>query len=64
LDISLSLFFYDWIEYLYIRTLPYNVLLRLWDLFLVRGEVVLYEVALTIIKIQEKDLMNVDIYLT
>ena len=59
LDISISLFFYDWIEYLYIKTFPYKYLIRIWDIILVRGEVVLYEVALSIIKIQEKDLINV-----
>jgi hypothetical protein len=59
LDISLSLYFFHWIEYIFLKTFPYHMLLRLWDLFLVRGEVFLYEIALGIIKIQEKDILNV-----
>jgi hypothetical protein len=32
------------------------MLLRIWDIYLLKGEVFLYEVALCIMKIQEKDL--------
>ena len=62
LDISLSLYFFYWIEYLFIKTFPYHMILRLWDIFFVRGEVFLYEIALGIIKIQEKDILNVYMY--
>jgi hypothetical protein len=59
LDISLSLYFFYWIEYIYLKTFPYHMILRLWDIFLVRGEVFLYEIALCIIRIQERDILNV-----
>lgn len=35
------------------------MLLRIWDIYLLKGEVFLYEVGLCIIKIQEKDLISI-----
>ncbi len=40
------------------RTFKYETLLRIWDIYLIKGEVFLYEVAITIIKIQEKNLVR------
>lgn len=59
LDISIRLFFYDWVEYLYTKTFKYETVLRLFDCLLVKGEIFVYEVAISIIKLQEKDLLNV-----
>jgi hypothetical protein len=59
LDISIRLFFYDWVEYLYTKTFKYETVLRLFDCLLVKGEIFIYEVAISIIKLQEKDLLNV-----
>lgn len=47
--------------YIY-RTFKYETLLRIWDIYLLKGEVFLYEVGLCIIKIQEKDLMSIPVY--
>jgi len=37
------------------------MLLRLWDYYIIKGEILIYEISLAILKIQEKDLMNVQI---
>ena len=58
LDISFRLFFYDWIEYLFTKTFKYEILLRIWDNYLIRGDIFIYEVALSIIKLQDKELIN------
>ena len=36
--------------------------MRIWDIYLLKGEVFLYEVGLCIIKIQEKYLMSIPVY--
>ena len=63
LDIHIKLFFYDWIEYVYTKTFKYETLLRIWDCYLAKGEIFLYELALSIIKLQEKDLINVKLFI-
>ena len=35
------------------------MLLRIWDCYLIKGEILIYEISLTILKIQEKELTNV-----
>jgi cytohesin/brefeldin A-inhibited guanine nucleotide-exchange protein len=44
-----------------IRTFTYPILLRLWDIYLLKGEIFLYEIGLSIIKLQEKDLMSIPV---
>jgi hypothetical protein len=45
-----------------IRTFKYETLLIVWDIYLLKGEVFLYEVGLCIIKIQEKDLVSIPVF--
>ncbi len=40
------------------RTFKYDTLLRIWDIYLLKGEVLLYEIGLCIIKVQEKNLVR------
>lgn len=37
------------------------MLLRIWDSYIIKGEIFVYEVALTILKIQEKELINLPV---
>jgi hypothetical protein len=46
---------------LFKRTFKYETLLRIWDIYLLKGEVILYELGLCIIRIQEKDLISIPI---
>jgi hypothetical protein len=47
--------------YTHSRTFNYETLLRIWDIYLLKGEIFLYEVAICILKIQEKDLMSMPV---
>jgi len=46
---------------MFIKYFPYNVLLRIWDCYIIKGEIFIYEIALTILKIQEQELINISV---
>ena len=58
LDISSELFLVYWFENIFSFTFDYHLLRRIYDLYLLHGECILFQVALTIIKIQEDELLN------
>ena len=58
LDISSELFLVSWFGNIFSFTLEYNLLKRIFDLYLLHGEYILFKVGLTIIKIQEDELLN------
>ena len=58
LEITPELYFNKWISSFFIKTFTYDVLLKLWDNYIVKGEVFLFEIALTILKIQENNLLG------
>ena len=58
LDISSELFLVYWFENIFSFTFDYHLLRRIFDLYLLHGECILFQVALTIIKIQEDELLN------
>ena len=58
LDISSELFLVSWFENIFSNTLDYHLLRRIFDLYLLYGESILFQVGLTIIKIQEDELLN------
>ena len=58
LEITPELYFNKWISSFFIKSFPYDVLLKLWDNYIVKGEVFLFEIALTILKIQENNLLG------
>lgn len=41
------------------RTFEYETVLRIWDNYLLKGNIFVFEVAVAIVKIQEKELLNV-----
>ena len=61
LEISHDLFFIPWITELFSSTLDLKLLLRIIDLYLIDGEYILYQVGLTILSIQEDDLLDLTI---
>lgn len=61
LDINIELFFVLWIENLFTQTLNFKIILRVIDLFLIYGDELILQIGLTIIKIQEEDLLNYSI---
>ena len=58
LDISPELFLVYWFENLFSFTFDYHLFKRIFDLYLLHGECILFQVGLTIIKIQEDELLN------
>ena len=58
LDIENELFSVFWFENLFIQTLNYKIILRIFDLFLIYGDELLFQIGLAIIKIEEEDLLN------
>ena len=58
LEITPELYFNKWISSFFIKVFPYDVLLKLWDNYIVKGEVFLFEISLTILKIQENDCLG------
>lgn len=53
-----KLYFYKWAKYLFALTFPYETLLRIWDCFLLKGDIFIFEVAISILTVLEKDLIN------
>ncbi len=58
LEITTELYLIPWFEEIFTGTLSYKILLRVLDLYLLNGDYILYQVGLTIIKIQEEEILN------
>lgn len=58
MEFSIKLFFINWIETIFSEAIDEDGLFRVWDMFLLKGEVVLYEISLGIVKFQEKELTH------
>jgi hypothetical protein len=58
LEITTKLYLIPWLEEIFTCTLNFQILLRVLDLYLLNGDYILYQVGLTIIKIQEEVLLN------
>ena len=61
LEISPELYLIPWFEKFFTHTLDFNILLHIFDLYLINGEYILYQTAITIIKLVEEDLYNLTI---
>ena len=58
LEITTELYLIPWFEEIFTGTLNYKILLRVLDLYLLNGDYILYQVGITLIKIQEEDILN------
>ena len=58
LDISTELYLVDWIEKLFTQTIKYDTLLHIFDLYVINGDYILFQTAITIIKLLEEDILN------
>ena len=61
LEIYPELYFIPWMEKLFTQTLDFNILMHVFDLYIINGEYIMYQTAITIIKLFEEDLMNLTI---
>ena len=61
LEISTALYFEKWFESLFVKVFKYKMVLRIWDRFILKGECVLFQVALALISIQQNELVTLPI---
>ena len=55
------LFYNDWFESLFSKILNYELVIKLWDLFLLKGEFILYQAAVAFIILQEDNILYLTI---
>ena len=51
-------YFYKWAKYLYLKNLDYNLCLRIFDNYLIKGKIFVFQVALAILFIKQEELLN------
>ena len=56
--IATDFYFVEWFEFLFVKCFSYKVVKRIWDLFLFKGECVLYRVGLGIVNVKKEILEN------
>ena len=61
LEIKPELYLIPWFEKLFIQSLDYDILLHVFDLYIINGEYILFQTAITIIKLLEEDILNLTI---
>ena len=60
-EITPSLYLCEWCESLFCKVLNYDIIIRIWDLFLLKGEYIIFQTAIAIIILQEENLLNLTI---
>ena len=55
------LFYNDWFESLFSKILNYELVIKLWDLFLLKGEFILYQSAVAFIILEEENILYLTI---
>ena len=61
LEIKPELYLIPWFEKLFIQSLDYDILLHVFDLYIINGEYILFQTAITINKLLEEDILNLTI---
>ena len=61
LEISPELYLIPWFESLFTQSLDYQLLLHVFDLYIFNGDYILFQTALTYIKLVEEDLLNLTV---
>ena len=61
LEIIPELYFIPWMDELYIKVLNVNILLQVFDLYLLNGEYILFQTGVAILKILEDEITNLTI---
>ncbi|KAK8800274.1 hypothetical protein WA171_004909 [Blastocystis sp. BT1] len=58
INISPMMYTTEWFMCVYSRSFPYDVVVRIWDIFLAEGWTIVYQVALALLKLYEKDILG------
>ena len=61
LNSSLFFVFYSWTKNLFLKVFSYNISLIIFDNFIIKGKIFIFQVALAILIINQKELINYDI---
>ena len=61
LEIDHELYFIPWITEIFASSMNYKLLLRVLDLYLINGEYILFQIGLSILAVQEDDLLDLAI---
>ena len=61
LEISHELYFIPWVAEVFSSSLSYKLLLRVFDLYLINGEYVIFQIGVCILSVQEDDLLDLTI---
>ena len=61
LEIEHELYFIPWMNEIFSSSMSYKLLLRVLDLYLINGEYILFQIGLSILSIQEDDLLDLAI---
>ena len=61
LEIEHELYFIPWMTEIYSSSMSYKLLLRVLDLYLINGEYILFQIGLSILAVQEDDLLDLAI---
>jgi len=62
LDIAFNTLSMRWFLCLFISVLPTETTMRVWDIFMREGRVVLFQISIAVLKIHEKDLLSEDTF--
>ena len=60
LQFNANIFFYKWIEYLFLKTFDYKLCLRIFDNFLIKGHIFIFEVSIATLNTLKKEILNSD----
>ena len=58
IGVNIDYIFHKWIENLFVKTFQYDIVLRIWDNFFLKGEIFVFEVSLAILKILEEEILQ------
>ena len=60
-EINPSLFLDEWFESLFCKVIKYDLLIKLWDLFILKGDFIVLQAAIAIIILQQENILNLTI---
>ena len=60
LQFNINIFFYKWVEFLFLKTFNHKICLRIFDNFILKGEIFIFEISIAILYILRKEILNSD----
>ena len=60
LQFNINIFFYKWVEFLFLKTINYKICQRIFDNFILKGEIFVFELSIAILYILRKEILNSD----